>query len=100
MLNLVDSVFSLMEGMLPEYALDGRVRQPAGAALPPIAHQHLSLRRWPVALHRRNSDLIFCRLMAAIGRSDLASDPAYATNGLRCENRGALDAAMRPGHGC
>ena len=32
--NLVDSVFSLMEGMLPEYALDGRVRQPAGAALP------------------------------------------------------------------
>ena len=28
---LVDSILSLMEGMLPEYALDGRVRQPAGA---------------------------------------------------------------------
>ena len=32
--NLVDSVFSLLEGMLPEYAMDGRIRQPAGAALP------------------------------------------------------------------
>ena len=31
--NLVDSVFSLMEGMLPEYAMDGRVRQPVGAAI-------------------------------------------------------------------
>ncbi|MGH7156265.1 MAG: CaiB/BaiF CoA transferase family protein, partial [Acetobacteraceae bacterium] len=35
--NLVDSVFSLMEGMLPEYALDGRVRQPVGAAIPTAA---------------------------------------------------------------
>ncbi|MBN8909417.1 MAG: CoA transferase [Rhodospirillales bacterium] len=32
--NLVDSVVSLMEGMLPEYAMDGRIRQPAGAAIP------------------------------------------------------------------
>jgi formyl-CoA transferase len=32
--------------------------------------------------------------MAAIGRADLAGDPAYATNGLRCENRDALDAAI------
>jgi crotonobetainyl-CoA:carnitine CoA-transferase CaiB-like acyl-CoA transferase len=31
--NLVDSVFSLMEGMLPEYAMDGRIRQPVGAAI-------------------------------------------------------------------
>ena len=41
-----------------------------------------------------NSDLIFSRMMAAIGRPEMASDPAYATNGLRCENRAALDAAI------
>jgi formyl-CoA transferase len=38
--------------------------------------------------------LIFSRLMAAIGRPEMASDPAYATNALRCENRDALDAAI------
>jgi crotonobetainyl-CoA:carnitine CoA-transferase CaiB-like acyl-CoA transferase len=32
--------------------------------------------------------------MPAIGRQELADDPAYATNGLRCENRAALDAAI------
>jgi len=33
-------------------------------------------------------------LMEAIGRKELASDLAYATNGLRCENRVALDDAI------
>ncbi len=93
--NLVDSVFSLMEGMLPEYALDGRVRQPAGAALPTASPTNT----YPCADGRwlciaGNSDLIFARLMTAIGRPGLAADPAYATNGLRCENRAALDDAI------
>jgi crotonobetainyl-CoA:carnitine CoA-transferase CaiB-like acyl-CoA transferase len=93
--NLVDSVFSLMEGMLPEYAIDGRVRQPAGAALPTASPTNT----YPCADGRwlciaGNSDLIFARLMTAIGRPELATDPAYATNGLRCDNRPPLDAAI------
>lgn len=93
--NLVDSVFSLMEGMLPEYAMDGRVRQPAGAALPTASPTNT----YPCADGRwlciaGNSDLIFSRLMAAIGRPEMAADPAYKTNGLRCDNRPALDAAI------
>ena len=80
--NLVDSVFSLMEGMLPEYALDGRVRQPAGAALQTASPTNT----YPCADGRwlciaGNSDLIFARLMAAIGRPEMAGDPLYATNG-------------------
>ncbi len=93
--NLVDSVFSLMEGMLPEYAMDGRVRQPVGAAIQTAAPTNT----YPCADGRwlciaGNSDLIFSRLMAAIGRPELASDPAYATNGDRCARRDALDAAI------
>jgi crotonobetainyl-CoA:carnitine CoA-transferase CaiB-like acyl-CoA transferase len=93
--NLVDSVFSLMEGMLPEYAMDGRIRQPAGAAIATASPTNT----YPCADGKflciaGNSDLIFARLMAAIGRKELARDPAYATNGLRCENRAALDAAI------
>jgi formyl-CoA transferase len=93
--NLVDSVFSLMEGMLPEYALDGRVRQPNGAALETAAPTNTypcSDGRWLCIAG--NSDLIFARLMAAIGRPEMAADPAYATNGLRCASRHALDTAI------
>ncbi|MDE2583022.1 MAG: CoA transferase [Rhodospirillales bacterium] len=93
--NLVDSVFSLMEGMLPEYALDGRIRQPIGAAIPTAAPTNT----YPCADGKficiaGNSDFIFARLMAAIGRPDLAADPAYATNANRCAHRDDLDAAI------
>jgi formyl-CoA transferase len=93
--NLVDSVFSLMEGMLPEYAMDGRVRQPTGAAIETAAPTNT----YPCADGRwlciaGNSDLIFRRLMTVIGRPELADDPSYATNGLRCANRSALDDAV------
>jgi crotonobetainyl-CoA:carnitine CoA-transferase CaiB-like acyl-CoA transferase len=93
--SLVDSVFSLMEGMLPEYALDRRVRQPVGAAIETASPTNT----YPCADGKwlciaGNSDLIFARLMTAIGRPELASDPAYATNGLRCRNRAPLDTAI------
>jgi crotonobetainyl-CoA:carnitine CoA-transferase CaiB-like acyl-CoA transferase len=93
--NLVDSVFSLMEGMLPEYAMDGRIRQPVGAAIETAAPTNT----YPCADGRwlcvaGNSDLIFARLMKAIGRPELAADPRYATNGQRCTHRDELDAAI------
>jgi crotonobetainyl-CoA:carnitine CoA-transferase CaiB-like acyl-CoA transferase len=93
--NLIDSVFSLMEGMLPEYALDGRIRQPSGAAIATAAPTNT----YPCADGKwlciaGNSDFIFARLMAAIGRPELAADPAYASNGLRCAARDALDQAI------
>ncbi len=68
--------------MLPEYALDGRVRQPVGAAIQTAAPTNTypcSDGRWLCIAG--NSDLIFSRLMAAVGRPELARDPAYATNG-------------------
>jgi crotonobetainyl-CoA:carnitine CoA-transferase CaiB-like acyl-CoA transferase len=93
--NLVDSVFSLMEGMLPEYAMDGRIRQPVGAAIETAAPTNT----YPCADGRwlciaGNSDLIFARLMEAIGRPELARDPVYARNADRCAHRDALDAAI------
>ena len=93
--NLIDSVFSLMEGMLPEYALDGRVRQPTGAAIQtasPTNTYPCSDGKWLAIAG--NSDLIFARMMAAIGRPDLALDPRYKTNNGRCDHRAPLDAAI------
>ena len=93
--NLVDSVFSLMEGMLPEYALDGRVRQPVGAAIQtasPTNTYPCADGKWLCVAG--NSDLIFRRLMKAVGRPELGQDPRFATNALRCENVLELDAAI------
>ena len=71
--DLVDTVFSLMEGMLPEYGLFGWVRQPQGAAIPTAAPTNT----YPAPTASGSAspaipDLIFRRLMAAIGREELA----------------------------
>ncbi|MFB9971175.1 CoA transferase [Pseudoroseomonas cervicalis] len=91
----VDSVVSLMEGMLPEYGLTGKIRQPAGAAIPTAAPTNT----YPCADGKwlcvaGNSDLIFRRLMAAIGRPELAADPRMADNAGRCAHAAELDAAI------
>lgn len=93
--SLVESVFSLMEGMLPEYGLFGRIRQPAGAAIPTAAPTNT----YPTAdggwiVIAGNSDAIFRRLMGLIGRPDLAGDPRLATNAGRCAHVGEIDAAI------
>lgn len=90
--NLVDSVFSLMEGMLAEYALDGRIRQPTGAGIPTAAPSNTYLcadGKWLCIAG--NSDPIFRRLMAAIGKAELAEDPRFATNAGRCAHVEELD---------
>ncbi|WP_424813787.1 CaiB/BaiF CoA transferase family protein [Roseococcus sp. YIM B11640] len=94
-LDLVSSVFSLTEGMLPEFGLFGWVRQPAGAAIPTAAPTNT----YPCADGKwlciaGNSDFIFKRLMEKIGRPELAEDPRMATNGGRCAHAAELDAAI------
>jgi len=94
-LDLVSSVFSLMEGMLPEYSLFGMVRQPQGAAIRTAAPTNT----YPCADGKwlcvaGNSDLIFKRLCEAIGRPELGADPRFATNAGRCANVAELDAAI------
>jgi len=88
--NLVDSVFSLMEGMLPEFAMDGRIRQPAGAAIATASPTNT----YPCADGRwlciaGNSDLIFARLMKAIGRAELGHGSSL------CHQRRSLRPARR-----
>lgn len=94
-INLADSVLSLMEGMLPEYALDGRVRQPQGAAIATAAPTNT----YPCADGKwlciaGNSDPIFRRLCNVIGRPELADDPRFRDNRGRCAHVGELDAAI------
>jgi len=93
--TLVDSVLNLMEGMLPEYALDGRVREPQGAAIKTAAPTNTYLcADGKFLCIAGNSDLIFRRLMAAIGAPELAEDARFVDNACRCANVTELDARI------
>lgn len=89
---LYEAVFNCMESLLPEYSAFGAVRGPAGSALPGIAPTNAYLCcDGGYALIAGNGDSIFRRLMALIGRPDLAQDPGLADNAGRVARVAELD---------
>jgi crotonobetainyl-CoA:carnitine CoA-transferase CaiB-like acyl-CoA transferase len=93
--SLVESVFNLMESLIPEYDLLGHVRERSGGALPGIAPSNT----YPTeddgyVVIAGNSDPIFKRLMHVVGRADLADDPALARNDGRVAQSAQLDEAI------
>src|SRR5689334_13427717 len=89
---LYESVFSVMESMLPEFDRFGVVRERTGSILPGMA---------PTSAYRcadgsfvliaANGDSIFRRLCQAMGRDDLAADPSLARNDGRAPRKQWLD---------
>jgi crotonobetainyl-CoA:carnitine CoA-transferase CaiB-like acyl-CoA transferase len=85
---LYESMFNLLEAVIPEYHGADIVRQPSGTTVTGIV---------PTNTYRcqddkflvigGNGDSIFSRLMTAVGRDDMANDPSMATNADRvlCE---------------
>lgn len=91
---LYEAVFNCMESLLPEYSAFGQVREPAGSALPGIAPSNAYRCADGMVVVGGNGDSIFKRLMQAIGRADLAADPALAHNEGRARRVAELDAAI------
>ncbi len=91
---LYESVFNVMESLLPEYSAFGVVREPAGSALPGIAPSNAYQCLDGKVLIAGNGDSIFRRLMTAIGRNDLGGDPLLATHPGRVLRVAELDDAI------
>ena len=91
---LNEAVFNVMESLLPEYSAFGVIREAAGSALPGIAPSNAYRCTDGYVLIGGNGDSIFKRLMAAIGRNDLAADPSLASNAGRVTRVSELDAAI------
>ncbi len=91
---LNEAVLNVMESLIPEYSAFGAVREPAGSALPGIAPSNAYRCSDGVVLIAGNGDSIFRRLMQAIGRDDLAADPALADNTGRVKRVAEIDAAI------
>jgi len=93
--SLVESVFNLMESLVPEYDLLGHVRERSGGALPGIAPSNTyRTEDGGFVVIAGNSDPIYRRLMQVIGRPDLADDPALAHNDGRALQSAMLDEAI------
>ncbi|TAM87677.1 MAG: CoA transferase [Candidimonas sp.] len=89
---LYESVFNMMESLLPEYSVFNEIRQPAGSSLPGITPSNAYLcADGKYALIAGNGDSIFKRLMTAIGRPDVAANPAYAHNDGRARDAATID---------
>ena len=89
---LYEAMFNCMESLLPEYSAFGAVRGPAGSALPGIAPSNAYLcKDGGYALIAGNGDSIFKRLMAEIGRDDLAQDPGLKDNTGRVARVAEID---------
>lgn len=93
---LYESVFAMMESLLPEFDASGQVREPSGSALPGITPSNAyRCQNGDYVLIAGNGDSIFKRLMGVIGREDLANDPALAHNDGRSQQAEMIDAAIQ-----
>ncbi len=89
---LYESVFSVMESLLPEYDAFGAVRERTGSILPGIAPSSAyRCGDGSFVLIGANADSIFKRLCKAMGREDLANDASLAHNDGRAAKQSWLD---------
>jgi formyl-CoA transferase len=93
---LYEAVFNMMESTVPEFDRYGVVRARTGGALPGIvpSNTYTCVNDAAIVV-AGNGDAIFKRLMHAIGRPDLAEDPALARNEGRVRRTQEIDDAIQ-----
>jgi CoA:oxalate CoA-transferase len=83
---MLDSLTALLEHAVMRYAATGQVPGPIGNRHPSIApFEPFDTADRPLVIAVGN-DTMYGRLCRALGRPDLASDPRYLTNALRCQH--------------
>lgn len=92
---LYESVFNMMESLIPEQDFLGHTRERTGSALPGIAPTNAyRCNDGNHVLVAGNGDGIFRRLMDAISREDLGNDPRFAHNDGRVAGVQEIDDAI------
>ena len=94
-IGLYEAVFSVMESVVPEYSAYGQIRERTGNSISGVAPSGTYPCQdggWVVI--GGNADGIYKRFMTAIGRADLATDPALSDNRGRAAQGAMLDAVI------
>jgi len=93
---LYESVFNLMESLVPEFDVAGVVRERTGGALPGIVPSNTyTTNDGENIVIAGNGDAIFHRLMKAIQRDDLANDVQLMRNDGRVPRTIEIDGAIQ-----
>ncbi|MDP9266561.1 MAG: CoA transferase [Chloroflexota bacterium] len=92
---LYEAVFALMEAAVTEYVYSGEVRERSGGAYPGVAPSNTySTADGAFVVIGGNSDELFKRLMACVGRPELAEVERYRTNPGRAADAALIDGAI------
>jgi crotonobetainyl-CoA:carnitine CoA-transferase CaiB-like acyl-CoA transferase len=92
---LVESMFNLMEAVVPEFDGNGVVREPSGSTVTGIVPTNTyRCRDGKYVVIGGNGDSIFQRLMVAAEQPQMAEDPRLASNQGRVEHEAEIDAAL------
>ena len=92
---LYESMFNLLEAVIPEFSGAGVQREPSGTTVTGIVPTNTYRSKdGKFVIIGGNGDSIFKRLMRAAGRPDMADNPAMADNQGRIEHEDEIDAAL------
>ena len=92
---IYESIYNVLESMVPEYAAAGIVRGPSGSTLTGIVPTNTyACADGKFVIIGGNGDSIYKRLMRAAGREDLADDPRLADNAGRVAHQEEVDFAI------
>ncbi len=93
--SIFESVYNLLEGVVPEYSGAGEVRQPSGSSITGIVPSNTyRCGDDKLIIIGANTEAMFLRLMRAMGRDDLAEDKRFSGNPGRVEHQETLDGAI------
>ena len=92
---LYESMFNLLEAVVPEYSGAGVVREASGSTVTGIVPTNTySCLDGKYVVIGGNGDSIFKRLMQAVKREDLANDPRLSDNKGRVQHESEIDAVL------
>src|SRR5579871_4048248 len=91
---MFDCQLALLENAIMRYTVSGEVPGPLGARHPSITPFEAFATATNSIIIAAGNDALYQKLCAAIGRLDLATDPAYRSNDLRNRNQAKLKAEI------
>ena len=92
---LYESMFNLLEAVVPEYDGAGVIREPSGTTVTGIVPTNTyKCADDKFLVIGGNGDSIFARLMVAVGREDMATDRKYTSNADRVIHEADIDLVL------
>lgn len=93
--SIMESVFNMMEGVLPEFSGTGAIREPSGSTVTGIVPTNTyRCKDGRFIVIGGNGDSIFQRLMHVVGRPDMAQDDRLSDNPGRVLHEELIDEVL------